>query len=257
MKSVIEQTFPYFEYIVIDGSSKDESKEVITGFEKALPEHHSHLSKSFKWISEPDEGIYNAMNKGIRMAKGEYCLFLNSGDYFVSDEVLQRVMQIQPSEDFIYGNLIIHLNGKEAERSIGPSVLTFFDLYVSRLKHQSTFIRTALFHKHGYYNESLKIVADWEFFLKTLGLSTSSYRYIDEDIAVFDNDGISNNLHSIRIQERTTILESILPKMILDDYRTMEKFSLVRSVFNFKLTSFVVRIIAKCAKTYGKIFHKL
>jgi len=259
MKSVLEQTFTDLEYIVIDGGSADGSVEVIKEFEHIKFEISEsdpkiNVNIPFQWISESDKGIYHAMNKGIALAKGEYCFFINSGDYFVSPNVVKSVFSEGPEESIIFGNLIIGLNNKITGKIRGKSTLTFFDLYKSNVvKHQSAFIKRKLFEVYGLYNENLKIVADWEFFLKTLGFANESYRYMDIDIAYFDNDGISSNAGNVTINERNHVLQTIVPPMILPDYRQWERYNFLIPVFRYKPLIFLLRVIAKCTKEIEKI----
>ena len=182
IESVLCQTYSDYEWIVIDGCSTDESIEL-------LKQYYNKFSYQ---ISEPDNGIYHAMNKGIVRAKGEYCFFLNSGDYLVSSSVLEAVFSENPTENVLFGNLVICLNEKIVGTIKGKKMLTFLDLYKSDVvKHQSAFIKRSLFEKFGFYNEDLRILADWEFFLRTIGLARTDYRYINVDIAYFDNNGLS------------------------------------------------------------------
>ena len=93
LASVASQTYPHIEHIIVDGGSTDESVDVIREYESSLVlSPHRLISSRLKWISEKDKGIYNAMNKGIRMATGEYCQFLNSGDMLAADDVTERMM---------------------------------------------------------------------------------------------------------------------------------------------------------------------
>ena len=96
IKSVIEQKFTDFEFVIIDGDSSDGSKEIIK----------KYSNKISYWVSEKDKGIYNAQNKGIERAIGEYCLFLNSGDYLVDTTVFQTVFSEKRTQDIIYGDMI-------------------------------------------------------------------------------------------------------------------------------------------------------
>jgi glycosyltransferase involved in cell wall biosynthesis len=256
MKSVYCQTFSDFEYIVVDGGSTDGSLSVIREFQALNSVINQGISREFRWISEPDSGIYNAMNKGILRSNGEYCFFLNSGDYFVSQNVLKNVMQVQTGEEILFGNMLVCLNGKVVEKSTGKPMLTFMDLYLSIIKHQASFIKRNLFDKFGLYNESNKIVSDWEFFIKTVGLQNASYRYIDEDITFFDNGGISNNSNIVCLAERNKILENNIPPMILSDYRYYEKYAFLRPAFKYKLTLFALRVIAKFAKEFERFRKK-
>jgi glycosyltransferase involved in cell wall biosynthesis len=256
MNSVFSQSFSDFEYIVVDGRSNDGSIDVILELQARNSGLDQGANSKFQWISEPDSGIYNAMNKGILLSTGEYCFFLNSGDHFVSQNVLQNVMQVQADEDILFGNLLVCQNGKVVEKSTGKPGLTFMDLYLSNIKHQASFIKRNMFDRFGLYNESNKIVSDWEFFLKTVGLQNATYRYIDEDITFFDNAGISNNSHVIRIAERNKILENYIPPMFLADYRYYEKYEFLRPAFKHKFSFLVLRVIAKSAKEFERFIKK-
>ena len=186
MESVFSQTYRDFEYIVIDGASTDESVEVIRT--SALQAE----GLDFKWISEPDTGIYNAMNKGLKMAHGEYTLMLNSGDYLVDEHVVERVMLELHTEDIIQGNIVTLQDGEEiVERGYGKSDITFIDVMKNHFLHQASFCRRDLFDKYGYFDESYKINGDTVFYAKCLGFGNASFRYVDVSIAYFDTTGIS------------------------------------------------------------------
>ena len=139
MQSVFAQTFSDYDYIIIDGDSTDSSKEFI----------EKHADKLSYWVSETDEGIYQAMNKGIAKANGEYLLFLNSGDYFYSDESLSALFKNSNYEDIIYGNLLV--NEEDGKQWIldYPAELSFGYFYRHSLPHQSTLIKTNLFKTIG------------------------------------------------------------------------------------------------------------
>ena len=186
MESVFAQTYRDFEYIVVDGASTDESVDIIRA--SALQAE----GLDFKWISEPDTGIYNAMNKGLKMAKGEYALMLNSGDYLVDEHVIERVMSELDGTDIIQGNIIKVEVGKEVvERGYGKSDITFIDVMKNHFLHQASFCRRELFERYGYYDESYKINGDTVFYAKCLGFGDASFRYVDISIAFFDITGIS------------------------------------------------------------------
>jgi len=191
-ESVFQQTFTDFEYIVIDGNSTDGSKEVIEA-------HKKELNYS---VSEPDTGVYNAMNKGIARCRAEYCLFLNSGDVLYNKDSLKNVFSSKPTEDIIYGN---SLNGDIF--STYPEKITPLYLFRKPVLHQASFIKRELFSKLGFYNESYKIVADWEFYLKAFLAEKCSYKYIDTPIARFDMEGLSNQNSDLLEKERTNMLK--------------------------------------------------
>lgn len=197
IKSVQNQTATNYEHIIIDGASTDGSKNVIL-------EHQSGFSY---WVSEPDTGIYNAMNKGIKMAKGEYLLFLNSGDDLVDKHALKKVSKYIVEADFICFNInVIDFNIKTIKKC--PQELTFSYLYEDVPPHQSTFIKRKIFNRIGYYDEHLKIVSDWKFFIIAVCKKDATYKYIDTVFSNFYNDGISS-LKENRIQlreERSQVL---------------------------------------------------
>ena len=211
VESAISQSNNNFQYIVIDGNSTDGSKEF-------LEKNSSYFDY---WVSEPDNGIYNAMNKGIAQAKGEYLLFLNSGDYLFEKDTLYKVTKHLKSDyDFIIGSL------KTTEHrliSISKNISATFFLEDS-LPHPSTFIRKTMFENES-FNENLRIVSDWEFFYKKLVLSPSSYIVIDQIITVFDTTGVSsqlNNENMIR-NERSTSLDEQISGILLSDLFLLQK----------------------------------
>lgn len=213
MKSVFKQTYCDIEYIVVDGASTDGSVEVIRGFANQLKNEDRRL-KNFQWISEPDSGIYNAMNKGIEIASGlrvvnalnrsersedrnkelpEYVLMLNSGDFLVDEHVIERIIPELHTEDMIQGNLIEELSSKTFRfRGYGRSDISFLDVLKAQFLHQATFIKLSTMEQYGYYDDSYKKGADTYFFITALGLGNATYRYVNIDITNFDVNGISS-----------------------------------------------------------------
>lgn len=209
MESVFEQSWQEFEYIVIDGGSTDGSKEYI----------ENNNEKIDFWISEPDKGIYNAMNRAIGVAKGEYLFFLNSGDWLYDKTILKTVTYNLIGCDVLYGNMIkVFSNGKEVlDKGINGKEITFKTFAEGNLNHQATFITRELFKKYGPYDESFAIVADWKFFLFALGMNNSTVKYVDKTISYYDMNGLSSNFKK-RDEERNYILENLIPKPIYSDY---------------------------------------
>ncbi len=250
MESVFSQTYSGFEYIIIDGGSIDESVKIIQEFQALyVKENKNHFI--FNWISEPDSGIYNAMNKGITHTDGEYCLFLNSGDYLTNNSVLEMVFKSNLKEDIVYGNLIVEADRIVIEKIHGKGKLTFLDIYCSLIKHQASFIRRALFDKFGLYNENLKISSDWEFFLKTLAINTATYKYIDLDITCFDNNGISNNNPELCAFERKEILNKYFSPLMQEDLNLLKKFKGIHLVNQTSWGWFLFRCFVKIIKTFS------
>ena len=128
MESVFSQTCKDFEYIVIDGSSTDGSAEYV----------RTQADKLTYWVSEPDTGIYNAMNKGVRAATGEYVLMLNSADSLVDEYVIERIIPELDGTDIVQGNTS---DGGKRQRGYGKSDITFLDVYHAHFLHQSSFCK--------------------------------------------------------------------------------------------------------------------
>ena len=216
MRSVAAQIGGDFEYVVIDGASTDGSVEVIRSFETAFGER-------LKWISEPDKGIYNAMNKGIGKASGDYLQFLNSGDSLVSDDVTMRMSESLKSNDFpsiLYGNMLKDMRGGKLLRDKGfaGNPVTFLGFYIGSLNHPSSYIKKILFEKYGRYDENLKIVSDWKWFLQAIILGGEKPVYADMDVALFDMNGISEKNKALDKAERRRVLNELIPSSILADY---------------------------------------
>ncbi len=225
IESVVNQTFTGFEYLIIDGGSTDDSVEVIK----------KYGSRISYWISEPDNGIYNAMNKGILKAQGEYLLFLNSGDTLAATDVLRNIVDLHLTEDLIYGNLIISDNGKKAVHKF-PDKVDYSYLFSETIGHPNSFIKRDLFQRIGLYNENLKIVSDWEFFLKAIVIYKTTYRHVDVPVSVFSLDGassLSTNSEKIRI-ERNLVLHTLFSRFNTDFHNYPSLFeSKVADIYNF------------------------
>lgn len=214
--SVIKQTFADYQFIVIDGGSNDGSVDIIKEYEQSIT----------YWISEKDKGIYNAMNKGIFKASGEYCLFLNSGDYLVDENVLAKIFSQNHSEDIIYGNVLKVFSSGKIEQDKGPqrSQLTLGDMFFDTLPHQSVFIKKELFNKYGLYSEEYKVVSDWVLFLKAIGIDNVPVKYIDINVSYYDMTGVSSSSGSLGWKEREQELKKTLPDRVYKDYQQMAEY---------------------------------
>jgi len=211
VESVVNQTWQEFEYIVIDGGSNDGSAAYI--------ESQSHNIDY--WVSESDEGIYNAMNKGILKATGEYLLFLNSGDHFFSDIVLEKNRHHIGKYDLIYFD-IQTIGVGISEKSSHPDKLDFQYFYEASISHPGTLIRAKLFSKIGLYDENYKIVSDWKFFITAIFNFHCNYLKINEILSVFYLDGISSDLanNKILLSERQQVLNSDF-KNLIENFREL------------------------------------
>ena len=202
LKSITNQTYQDFEYLVIDGNSKDGSKDIIEKYQDKID----------YWISEPDKGIYNAMNKGIKKANGKYLLFINSGDELYNSDVLNEYHKLIHTEDFVYFDINI-IGEQNSFIKKYPSNITFSYLYQDTLPHPATFIKKYLFEKVGLYDERLKIVSDWKFFILALAKHNVSYRYNEATLSTFYLDGISSNSENFNklFKERDTVIDEHFP----------------------------------------------
>lgn len=209
IESVVNQTFNDMEYIIIDGGSTDGSIDVI----------REYAEKIDYWVSEPDKGIYNAMNKGIDVAKGEYYNFMNSGDVFSNPDTIECVFRYNLLSDIICGNVLL------PNRFEPPQNITFNNLFSGTICHQATFIKSSLMRKYK-YDENLKIVADRKFFIQALILDNCTYSAIDVDVVNYDINGFSSNNRTLTNYENSKIMEELIPERIRQDYG-QQKFGLL------------------------------
>jgi glycosyltransferase involved in cell wall biosynthesis len=255
IESVISQIFPDYEYIIIDGGSTDGSVDIIK----------QYTNKITYWISEPDTGIFNAMNKGVCQAKGEYCLFLNSGDAFYSKEVLETVFRENYEEDIITGNIIEVHSDKTTLRKGRPYVraqegrdLTAFDLFAGSLFHQATFVRKKLFDQYGLYDERYRIVSDSTFFFNLIVLKGIKLKYIDAIIVYFDMNGISNVNRTLDEKEREEAFRDLLPPAIWEDYVYFRKIELdFHNLLKYRTSYRAGRFINKLVTLYEIVTRKI
>jgi glycosyltransferase involved in cell wall biosynthesis len=203
VESVINQTWQEFEYIVIDGGSTDGSAAYI----------ESQSNNIDYWVSEPDSGIYNAMNKGIAKATGEYLLFLNSGDHLFNITVLEKNHAHLVNQDLIYFDWQL-VEGKKYKIVPYPDELQFSHLFFGSLPHQATFTKKELFGLVGLYDEQLKIVSDWKFMILALFHYKCSYKHVKETLSTFYYDGISRQVDFS--SEREQVLEEYFSEYVLD-----------------------------------------
>ena len=252
LRSVAAQSFREFEYIVIDGASTDGSVEVIKKYEAQF----AHL----KWVSEPDRGIYNAMNKGLRMATGDYIQILNSGDCLASNDILERMLaalEEAGNPSILYGNMVKCFpdGRKMVDKCFAGQEITMLDMYTGTLNHDPAYIRRDLFEKYGYYDESLKIVSDWKWYMQAIILGDEKPQYVDLDVTLFDMTGISENADSKEMirKERETVLKQLIPNVYLIDYiRFSEDIHMMQRIhrypFAYRLVWFLERCLFKLEK---------
>lgn len=255
MRSVLDQSFKDFEYLVVDGGSTDGSVEAIKEFE---PKFEGRL----KWFSERDNGIYNAMNKGISMATGDYVEFLNSGDCLASADVVERMVSSLEKANYpsiLYGNMIkVFPDGHRLQDlCFAGKDISFLGFYTGTLNHSPAYIRSSLFEKYGKYDESLRIVSDWKWYLQAIIFGEERPVYTDIDVTLFDMTGISETNKELDKAERKKVLSELIPAPILADY---DNFSfaidqykrLKRHPWAYKISWFIERVLFKFEKLTRK-----
>ena len=222
IRSVINQTFKEVEFIIIDGASNDGSIDIIKQNEQNVT----------RWISQTDSGIYNAMNKGIALATGEYVYFLNSGDCFINDNSLQSFFKnIQDdNEDFLIGNVLI--NDKVLKI---PNKLSLFYILNFGFSHQSFFIKRSVYQITGVYDEKYSIVADINHFILALVKFNMSYRYKDVLLTRIEPNGVSSHDLQRNFNQREKFLLTEFPVLLKDyqDLLSYNKRDIFKRVFFF------------------------
>lgn len=233
MNSVINQTWQEFEYIVIDGGSTDGSAAFI----------ESKNDEIDYWVSEKDSGIYNAMNKGIEKSSGDYLLFLNSGDLFFNNKILEENHKHVKLTDIIYFNLNVS-DGIKSKNVKYPEKLSFSYFVHDSLPHPATFIKRNLFEKIGMYDENHKIVSDWKFFILSICKFNHSYVRIDSVLSTFYLDGLSSvpeNKKQIKL-ERIKILKEEFSAFMSDIYELEKYQNLIYSLRTSKKLNFLIKL---------------
>lgn len=264
------------EHIVVDGGSTDGSVDVIKDYESRIAHHQ--LPISLKWVSEKDKGIYNAMNKGIEMALGKrtvdnsnlptnhYIQILNSADVLAAPDVCVRMLTALMENnypDMVYGNMIKRtLDGKIVGKS-GQVPYSLLQYFTSTMNHDCCWIKRTLFIRdsvsdsqaeecYGLYDENLKIVSDWKWFLQAIGLGKVKPMYVDIDMTIFDTEGISEKNLQLRNEERRKVLEQVLPPAVLADYDKhafdMRQMDRLRKHHLYPLVYFIERVLFKLEK---------
>ncbi len=185
--SVVSQTYPDVEYIIVDGKSKDNTVEVVKSFG----------TKISKFVSEPDKGIYDALNKGIRMATGDVIGFMHSDDLFASDDILAKVAALFNANDIdsVYGDLE-YVYKEDTNKVLRYWKSGSFSLRKLRMgwmpPHPTFYVKRAIYEKYGVFNTSFRISADYDTMLRFLGKHRISTLYLPEVMVKMRVGGASN-----------------------------------------------------------------
>jgi glycosyltransferase involved in cell wall biosynthesis len=184
--SVLNQTYTNLEYIIIDGSSTDGTLDIIKKYENRLT----------KWISEPDNGIYDAMNKGVAMASGEWVNFMNAGDYFNENETIEQVFKNYDGKaDVIYGDVLLSDGSVKKASNIEAMKLRL------PFCHQAAFTKATIF-KRIKFDTNYKIIADYVLYFNTYYKHMACFQYLKFVVAIFDTYGFSNRNLQLYFKEK-------------------------------------------------------
>ena len=290
VESVLNQTSKEFEYIIVDGSAPHPPKggvsdrAVIESFVKSVEGQEIGFTLC-TWLSpeggvgggfysEPDSGIYNAMNKGIRMAKGEYIHFLNSGDWLVDEFVVERMLkelssfefrvsgsesgvETTPIDIFVGNKIMVRPDGKVRYGHNDKRPVTALTFYRGTIEHTSAYIRRAMFDVVGMYDETLRIVSDYKWYFDAVLNHNALVAFTDIYVSYFDNTGISSTNLALDKAERRQILQQMLLPAVLADYDTYsfdidQMQRLKRYPLLYKLVYLTERILFKFDKWNAK-----
>lgn len=237
LDSIFKQTSNDYEWIVIDGMSTDGSKELLEEYSDTID----------YWVSEKDHGIYEAMNKGIKVAKGDYLQFLNSGDSLADPDIIKRFCERHNTEDVIYGNaIIVDGNDHEVKRFYAPDFVKFSYFYSHALNHQATFFHKRCFENY-LYNENNRIASDLELYMHLMYYGYSFSKW-NEYVVRFDNTGLSSV--DTGNSEFAGIVSRTLPSGLKADYDEMIQFRdvdlaiMIKKIINSsRLLRYIARIV--------------
>ena len=231
--SVISQTYKDFEWVIIDGGSTDGSKELIEQYADYIT----------YWVSEPDKGIYNAMNKGIKASQGNFLWFLNSGDYLYNVNILMQVLPLLKEKDIYVGNMYrVDCVGKKwmSKEDFTPEGIAK-KLTFSSFCHPSTIFNRRVFNNYGFYREDKKIASDWFFYYKSLVMGNATLGEIPFVLTIFDNNGISSKKTGTDYWESDEILQKY-PQMYILHRFWRDNYEIVHALHSNCFVFFLFRL---------------
>jgi len=227
IKSVLSQTYKNIEHIFVDGGSVDGTLDVIRKYDK----HVTHI------ISEKDNGIYDAMNKGLRLAKGMIVYFLNTDDLLYDESVFETVVKIFqrfPLADVVYGNAkLVYENGENAD-AVYPNNLDWNHFRDRSLCHQSVFTKRSAFEKVGLFDSRYKLAGDYAWILKSIWVHDLNYQHVPKNLSLFSMGGKhSSPANAVLLEnERQTAINEYIAK----------KYDFIGTASKYKVTAFVLTI---------------
>ncbi len=244
MNSVFEQSYKDIEYIIIDGGSTDGSKAFIESKEKNLA----------YWVSEPDQGIYHAMNKGIDQATGEYLLFMNSGDCLVDPLVIEKFVGFNPVEDIVYGDPLVR-EGNTWKRKFMPKEMSIGVALTNSLAHQAEFYRGTLFIGTFRYDTSYICSGDRSLTNTAIIFKNATTRYIDLIVCYFENPGVSADA-GLRFKERKRFLNENFDPFFIRLFKDYQQLNIELKALNnsslIQAARWILNQRAKILKYFNK-----
>lgn len=227
--SIIHQTYTDFEFVVIDGGSNDGSVDIIQKYKSNID----------FWISEHDNGIYSAMNKGVKAASGDICIFMNSGDCFENSHSIEWALPYLKDDSICVGRTVLTMNGKIHDYYSAPDNPTLLHFLKAGLHHQSAFIPRCMLLDRP-YDEKLRIFSDWKHFVQNIVIDNCPYISLPVTISSCDMEGVSFTMNKIALKERKESEELLIPERVLRDYRNTESNNIIRA-FLSRLVKYVLR----------------
>jgi len=240
--SVLHQNYKSVEYIIIDGASADGSINILQKFQSSLT-----------YVSEPDKGIYDAMNKGIGMAKGKWIYFLGSDDILYSPNILAQIKDFLTDEqDFVYGNVIFEKSNRKYDGEFNKE-----KILTKNICHQAIFYKKTLFETFGLFNLNFKYVADYDFNLKIWANEEIKIKYINLIIAIFNESGFSSTAidYAFYNQKEDLLLKYGFYSKHTFEYAKNSYFSILQSK-EYRFGLFILSPLKKLLLIVNRFFYK-
>jgi glycosyltransferase involved in cell wall biosynthesis len=199
IRAVANQTYPNIEHIVVDGGSTDGTIDIIRRNESSIA----------RWLSEPDSGIYDAMNKGVAMVSDpeSYVLFANADDHLYSPDAIARVIELSNGEDVVYGRMI--LTDSDVSGELGREV-SYRDLAQETLCHPATFVKRRVFDRIGLFDKSFAIAADYDFIVRAFKAQVTT-KFVDVIVSAMRMGGVSDDRFMLSCSERKKVIRNQFP----------------------------------------------
>ena len=215
VESVFAQNYPAVEYIIIDGGSTDGTVDILRAYSSRLA----------YWISEPDAGIYDAFNKGIRAATGDYIYFLGADDCLYDSNVLSRVADALDDTVDVFSAGVYVVNHVKLERFAGNEHARDASSFDGKMiPHQGMFVRTSLLRERP-FDTSFRLLGDYDFFLECYYDKTINFRYADFPIAYYSSEGVGSSSGRLNLEESRRVWKKFHMDHLIKQHKTTETCS--------------------------------